>query len=104
HGCRNAALPGRHRRHRRLVAGDGHAGAGADRTVLLHPYRPAARHLAGAQQARRQSHQATARRDADHSGLRLSGADRHAVRYRQRAGRGRDHYLRAAADRAPDHS
>ncbi len=37
-----------------LVAGDGHAGAGADRAVLLHSYRPAARHLAGTQQACRQ--------------------------------------------------
>ncbi|STD21858.1 glycine betaine transporter membrane protein [Enterobacter asburiae] len=33
----------------------------------------------------------------------LSGAYRDAVRYRQRAGRGGDHYLRPAADYSSDH-
>jgi glycine betaine/proline transport system permease protein len=49
HGRRDADFADCHRRHRRLVAGDGHPGAGADRPAVLHGYRPAAGDLAGAQ-------------------------------------------------------
>jgi CBS domain-containing protein len=102
--ARHADFADCHRRYRRLVAGDGHPGAGADRPAVLYADRPAAGDLAGAQPAGGENYSSAAGCDADHAGVRLSGADRDAVRYRQRAGRGGHHYLRPAADCSSDHS
>jgi glycine betaine/proline transport system permease protein len=46
--ARHADFADCHRRHRRLVAGDGDPGAGADRPAVLYADRPAAGDLAGA--------------------------------------------------------
>ncbi|VDZ74741.1 glycine betaine/L-proline ABC transporter permease [Atlantibacter hermannii] len=72
-------------------------GAGIDRVAVLYRHWPADGDLAGAQSRRRESDSSTAGCDADHTRVRLSGANRDAVWYRQCAGRGGDHYLRAPA-------
>ena len=72
----------RHRRYRRLVAGDGNPGAGADRAAVLYADRPAAWDMAGAEPAGGEDYPSAVGCDANHPGVRLSRAHRHAVRYR----------------------
>ncbi len=103
HGGRHSGIADCHRRHRRVVASHGHSGAGPHRPAVLHGYRLAAGDLASAQPAGGENHPPAVGCHADHAGVRLSGADRDAVRHRQRTGRGGDDYLRPAADRPSDH-
>ncbi|GAB7197739.1 hypothetical protein OS11_40160 [Dickeya oryzae] len=78
-GGSDTAVAHRHRRYWCLVAGDGDAGTGTDRLVLLRHHRVTTGYLAGAQRESDSCCSAPAGCDADHTRVRLSGTDSDAV-------------------------
>ena len=103
--CRLRLLRALLHRHDRPVERD-HDDARDDRHGgrLLRRHRHPARHPGGRQRQVPEGAAAGPRHHADDPVLRVSGADRHAVRRRLGAGRHRDDHLRAAADHPPDQS
>ncbi len=70
-GIATLISPDCHRRDWRVVSGDDHPGAGADRPAVLRGDRPADGDLAGAQPPGRENYPPAAGCDADHASVRL---------------------------------